>query len=140
MFDLSTKTWTFITGNQTSDIEPDYEVPYPGTEVYTTTIDFNTGILYIFGGRDTTTPEPAKRYEYYSNETLSELWQFNLFSGEWQHLFGERGGNPYIYYDIPYGAGIERNAMAMDTENGYIYCFGGYVRYDQGIFLDWYLF
>lgn len=56
---------------------------------------------------------------------MSDLWKFDLGTGVWVLLSGNRTADSCADYGVPYPGGVIAFVMALDSADRYLYVFGG---------------
>lgn len=65
-YSVFTNRWIHLNGNQTTNLESDYNVPYPGGTFDHVMCEVDN-YFYLFGGKDNT---PGMRHNYFNNRKL----------------------------------------------------------------------
>ena len=129
-YNIASGMWTWISGNKTAEINGTYgekggpnSANYPGSRSNSVSWADTSGNLWLFGGYG---------YAESSNGELNDLWRYNIASGMWTWISGNKTVDVYgVYgeYGIPDGANYpgSRYGSASWIDSGEnLWLFGGY--------------
>jgi hypothetical protein len=136
-FSPTTKQWTWVSGNNTGGILPDYGTlgtastsNTPGGRDSAVGWTDSSGNLWLFGGFDYDTTTGANG----TNDFLNDLWKFDSTTKEWTWMGGSNTGNANGVYgtlgtpaagNVPGARGSEGVALTWTDNSGNLWLFGG---------------
>ena len=136
-FSPTTKQWTWVSGNNTGGILPDYGTlgtastsNTPGGRDSAVGWTDSSGNLWLFGGFDYDTTTGANG----TNDFLNDLWKFDTTTKEWTWMGGSNTGNANGVYgtlgtpaagNVPGARGSEGVALTWTDNSGNLWLFGG---------------
>lgn len=142
MYDPSTREWTWQSGSTLVDRAGSYGTMgvsdpsnVPGARTDAATWTGPGGDLWLFGGF-------GYGLDQYTAGELSDLWRYDIATGEWTWVSGNRGLNGRGYYgtkgvaDPSNKPGARQDAVAWKAANGNLWLFGGQ-GYDSSDHLGW---
>lgn len=124
------RAWTWINGKNTANTAASYGYPgkpaasnNPGSRTQSVQWKDQEGNLWLFGGQ---TFGPTATTYMPPPMLLSDLWKYDMSTGNWIWMTGDTIPNQAGRYRATPNPGARRGALSWTDANGVFWMFGGY--------------